>query len=51
MKKHGKGYLFFVNGNKYIGEFERGKINGQGSYYNSNGDLKGSGIWKEGNLV
>lgn len=50
MRKHGTGYLFFANGNKYIGEFVDGKIDGKGVYYESNGEIKGEGIWKSGIL-
>ena len=35
--KHGKGYLFFKTGNKYIGNFKNGEINGHGAYFQADG--------------
>ena len=50
MKKHGKGHLFFANGNKYVGNFKEGKITGEGAYYSSDDELKGMGMWNDGVL-
>ena len=33
LKKHGKGYLFFQNGKRYVGSFDDGTITGLGAYY------------------
>lgn len=48
--KHGKGYLFFKTGNKYIGDFKRGEINGYGAYYHADGKVI-KGIWRDGELI
>jgi hypothetical protein len=39
------------NGDKYVGEWEVGKLNGRGISYLANGSIQGSGIYKDGNLV
>jgi len=53
------GTYTFANGNKYVGEYRSGKINGQGTLTNSNGDkyvgefidgkLHGQGTWSGSN--
>lgn len=49
-KKHGKGYLFFSDGSKYVGEFSDGLINGQGTYYVDNNPIS-KGVWMNGQLM
>jgi hypothetical protein len=49
LKKHGKGYIFFQNGNKYVGSFDEGAITGLGAYYQGE-NLLAEGIWKDGVL-
>jgi len=44
---HGKGTMFFGNGDRYVGEFKNDQYNGEGTYYYSNGS-KLEGIWKNG---
>lgn len=48
--KHGEGYLFLHNGYKYVGNFEKGSINGLGSYY-KNERLIVRGLWDKGRLI
>ena len=50
-KKHGQGTLTYLNGEKYVGEFEDGKKHGQGTYTFSDG-RKYVGEFKDGkNMV
>ena len=44
-KNHGQGTITYSNGNKYVGEFLKGKFHGQGTYSYANGD-KYDGEWK-----
>lgn len=48
--KHGKGYLFFKTGNKYIGDFKKGEIYGYGAYFQADGKVF-KGTWKHGELI
>lgn len=48
-KKHGKGIAFFVNGDRYDGEFLDGKYHGKGVFSFANGD-KQEGYWNENEL-
>ena len=36
--RKGEGELTFINGDKYIGLWDRDQINGDGTYYYVNGD-------------
>ena len=33
------GSIMFENGDKYIGDFKNGELNGSGTYYYRNGDI------------
>tara|TARA_A200000113_G_scaffold143161_1_gene128665 strand:+ start:884 stop:2770 length:1887 start_codon:yes stop_codon:yes gene_type:complete len=44
---HGKGTMFFGNGDRYVGEFMYDKFDGEGTYYYSNG-TKIEGMWFDG---
>lgn len=46
---HGKGTLFFVNGEKYIGEFRDGNFNGEGEFNTKDGVVI-KGVWENGIL-
>ncbi|NDF87165.1 MAG: membrane-binding protein, partial [Gammaproteobacteria bacterium] len=37
-KRHGKGTISFVSGDKYVGGFEDSKKEGEGTYTWANGD-------------
>lgn len=37
--RNGKGYYYYSNGDKYIGEFTEGKRHGHGAYYFANGNV------------
>jgi len=39
------------NGHKYIGDFQRGRFNGQGAYYSPNGRVISEGLWVDDKLV
>ena len=43
---NGVGIITFTNGDVFIGNFSKGKKNGPGKMYNSNGDLTMDNIWK-----
>jgi hypothetical protein len=45
---HGQGTYTYVNGDKYAGEWKKGKRHGQGTYTHADGD-KYVGEWKKGN--
>ena len=45
VEKNGKGVYYFLNQNKYDGEYKEGKKEGKGIYYYNNGD-KYDGEWK-----
>ena len=44
---HGKGTMFFGNGDRYVGDFKFDKYDGEGIYFYNNG-RKQEGIWKDG---
>ena len=44
---NGTGIITFTNGDVFIGNFSKGRKNGAGKMYNSNGDLIMDNIWKE----
>ena len=46
-KKHGDGVLFFVNNEKFEGTFADDKIEGEGKYKPTEGDVV-AGVWKDG---
>lgn len=39
-----------ADGSRYIGEWDKGKQNGQGSVADANG-IERKGVWQEGKLV
>jgi hypothetical protein len=39
------------NGHKYIGDFQRGRFNGQGAFYSPNGRVISEGLWVDDKLV
>jgi len=41
------GTTTYANGDKYIGEWRDGNLNGQGTYTSANSQIK-KGIWKDG---
>jgi len=43
-KFDGLGTYILTNAEKFIGKFENGKINGEGSFYRENGEII-MGIW------
>jgi len=43
---NGEGIITFTNGDVFIGNFSKGKKDGPGKMYNSNGDLTMDNIWK-----
>jgi antitoxin component YwqK of YwqJK toxin-antitoxin module len=45
---HGEGMLKMGNGEKYIGHFQNGKLNGEAKIYLANGALKFEGKFKDG---
>jgi hypothetical protein len=47
---HGKGTHFFLNGNKYLGEFKDSKPHGQGTFTYADGTIE-KGIWKYGEYI
>jgi len=47
-KSHGKGSLIFAEGDKYVGDFENGDFNGQGTMYDKDGTVIYSGKWING---
>jgi hypothetical protein len=50
-KFNGQGTFTFADGDKYVGEFKDDKRNGRGIFYSANGNIKESGIYKDGKLV
>ena len=50
-KRTGQGTITYVRGNKHMGEFKDGKVDGKGIFYNANGSIYESGIFKDGKLV
>jgi len=46
--QNGKGVYLFNNGDKYIGNFTNGKINGRGKYEYTNPKAYYDGLWKNG---
>ena len=45
-ERSGNGTLIWKSGSKYVGEWKNGKIDGYGTYYYSNNDIKYKGDWK-----
>jgi len=45
------GETAYVNGEKYVGEFRSGRRDGRGIEYSSNGVVRRSGIWKDGEFI
>ena len=43
--KHGKGIIYYYNGDKFEGEFRDGKKNGKGAFTYSSGETS-SGKWQ-----
>ena len=43
----GKGTFYYPNGEKYVGKWENGFINGEGVLYASNGTVSYNGLWKK----
>ena len=46
-KLNGRGRRIFNCGGYYIGEWERDNYNGEGTMYESNGDIRYEGGWKK----
>lgn len=44
---HGLGKFYYNTGEQYIGNFEQGYLCGNGSYYNSEGQLIYCGEWRD----
>lgn len=49
--REGDGVLNQQNGNTYVGKFANGLPNGQGTYYDSTGNVIASGIWHDGSIT
>ena len=47
---NGQGTYNKTNGDKYVGEFKKGKRHGNGTYYFNNGEVK-KGIWENQKLI
>ena len=47
----GQGSYIYPNGWKYVGEFNNGKFNGQGTLYEANGSIINQGIWENDRFV
>jgi hypothetical protein len=50
-KRHGFGNNTWPNGAKFVGLYKNGKRDGPGRYFNTNGTLEQSGIWRSGVLI
>ena len=50
-KPSGQGTQTFPNGDKYVGEFRLGNFHGFGIFYLSDGNIKQSGMWSNGNFL
>lgn len=46
----GMGDLILSNGEKFVGKFERGVVNGEGCFYKNNGEME-LGLWENNILV
>lgn len=49
--REGEGVLNQQNGNSYVGSFANGLPNGQGTYYDPQGNVIASGIWHDGYIT
>lgn len=49
--REGEGVLNQQNGNTYVGTFANGLPNGQGTYYDSTGNVIATGIWHDGSII
>lgn len=47
---HGKGTVYYANGEKYIGQWAYGSFNGKGTLYMKDG-TQAEGYWKDGEYV
>ncbi len=47
---YGKGTHIYINGDKYVGEWKKGKRHGKGTFTHANGKVE-KGIWKKNKLV
>ena len=50
-KRNGFGIYSWPNGEKYAGDWKNDKRNGKGKFYDENGSIVTSGLWKEDKLV
>ena len=46
-KLHGRGRRIWEFGKYYIGEFEEGRFDGEGTWYYKNGDIEYEGGWNK----
>ena len=49
-ERDGKGTYIFANGDKYVGEWKKGKKHGQGIFTYISGKIE-EGVWKKDKLV
>ena len=49
-KWHGKGRLFFTNGDEFYGEFKNDVFHGAGNYFTRSGESM-SGEWRNNRLI
>lgn len=45
--RHGRGKYIYADGSYYIGDWKKGKMDGQGQLYDSNSNLVYDGNWKD----
>jgi len=50
-KMEGQGTFTWASGNKYIGEWKDSEMNGLGKAYDSRGDMRIHGVWKNGKYI
>ena len=48
---HGDGVVIFQNGEKYDGGFANGRFDGEGTYWDADGRIVYTGIFKEGRII
>jgi hypothetical protein len=50
-QKTGEGYELFQDGRKYVGHYENDKFNGNGTFYDENGNVLYEGYWRNGTII
>ena len=49
-ERAGFGTYTYINGDKYVGEWKKGKRHGQGTFTRADGKIE-EGIWKKNKLI